>query len=107
MGHGHSKRVDVHALMHQVREGDKAAVEGTWRYLDKDGSGALEGDEVAKCLGLCTEEMIGHWDELEQEKKDALAKQMVPLFVKGALDPDNDGKITKEEFIQRIMATLG
>mmetsp|Transcript_29203 Transcript_29203/g.77155 ORF Transcript_29203/g.77155 Transcript_29203/m.77155 type:complete len:108 (-) Transcript_29203:62-385(-) len=107
MGHGHSRKVDVHALMHRVRDGDQAAVEATWNYLDKDGSGALEGDEVSKCLLLCTGELLNNWDELDQAKKDALARQMVPLFVKGALDPNNDGKITKEEFLSRVMVTLG
>eukprot|EP00927_Polykrikos_kofoidii_P052510 TRINITY_DN46384_c0_g1_i1.p1 TRINITY_DN46384_c0_g1~~TRINITY_DN46384_c0_g1_i1.p1 ORF type:complete len:109 (-),score=24.27 TRINITY_DN46384_c0_g1_i1:158-484(-) len=106
MGGGGSKTINVEELFHQVQEGDKAALEKVWSHLNKDKDATLEGAEFTRCKDLVSTEIMNHIDDLPVETLRKLAKLAVPAFAQKALDPDGDGKITKDEFEARLSEAL-
>mmetsp|Transcript_42194 Transcript_42194/g.111533 ORF Transcript_42194/g.111533 Transcript_42194/m.111533 type:complete len:113 (-) Transcript_42194:83-421(-) len=93
-------------LLERIKKGDQAAAEEAWEALDRNGDGTLTGNEQKKCLDMCTQEILATLDKMDPDRKDILARGMVPAFMKKSLDPNNDGRITKEEYVERVIAAL-
>ena len=93
-------------LIARIKKGDQTAAEEAWNALDRNHDGVLTGHEQQKCLDICTAEILAHLDTMDPHRKDILAKGMVPAFMKKSLDPNNDGKITKDEYVHRVTEAL-
>merc|ERR1712012_1222228 len=93
-------------LIARIKKGDQTAAEEAWNALDRNHDGVLTGHEQQKCLDICTSEILAHLDTMDPHRKDILAKGMVPAFMKKSLDPNNDGKIAKDEYVHRVTEAL-
>mmetsp|Transcript_73138 Transcript_73138/g.145056 ORF Transcript_73138/g.145056 Transcript_73138/m.145056 type:complete len:106 (-) Transcript_73138:93-410(-) len=102
MGGAESKA--LHETLEKLSAGDQSAVEPAWELLNKDKNDVLDGDEHKKCIDSVSNEILENWPTLDPSVKNKILKAMVAGYVQKTLDPDDDGKISAEEFKSRVMS---
>mmetsp|Transcript_76258 Transcript_76258/g.150830 ORF Transcript_76258/g.150830 Transcript_76258/m.150830 type:complete len:106 (+) Transcript_76258:77-394(+) len=100
---GSSNSSELRETMEKVSAGDDNAVDKAWALLDKDKSGFLEGAEHQKCLASCSDQILENWSTLDPAIKKHMLQAMVPGYVKHVLDPEDEGKITKDAFFSKVL----
>jgi len=104
--HPSKKKPSVSELLEKIEAGDQEALAECWECLDRDNSGALTGNEFQTCVREVAHELKANFDTMDEGKLRRFAKLMATSFVSLSLDPDQDKKITKEEFCTRVQKTL-
>merc|ERR1712129_610105 len=77
----------------------KETAEKIFEEIDKDKSGVLEKEEYKSVMEL----MTAH---AEKKYQGFVDRETIQVVLWARLDPDRDGKITKEEFLENVKKIL-
>merc|ERR1712129_57051 len=95
-------------LLKQIDDDEKGEwkeiAEKIFEEIDKDKSGALEKEEYKSVMELLTAHAEKKYDWCGIDTPGL--KELIQTNLYADLDPDSDGKITKEEFVENVKKFL-